>query len=122
MREFIFLLLIGVAGTAALAVAWAANGSEAVSEPAVDPERTAAIAATCSACHGTEGRIRTAIPAIAGQPEAVLAAQLLAFREDAIPGATVMPRLAKGYTEDELRAVASYFAAQSPEPVESITH
>ena len=115
MRELIIFLVVGVAGAAALAVAWASNGSEAVEEPAVSAERAAAIAATCSACHGTEGRVRTEIPSIAGRPEAVLAAQLLAFREDAMPGATVMPRLAKGYTEEELRALAGYFAAQSPE-------
>ncbi len=111
MRELIVIFVFGVAGM----VAWAANGSESVAEPSIDAEWTAAIAATCSACHGTEGRIRTEIPSIAGQPEIVLAAQLLAFREDLIPGATVMPRLAKGYTEEELRAVAGYFAALSPE-------
>jgi len=69
------------------------------------------IAQSCAACHGTAGALQTSVPAIAGTPASILEMQLLAFRDDAMPGATVMPRLTKGYTEAELRALAAYFAA-----------
>jgi cytochrome subunit of sulfide dehydrogenase len=78
-------------------------------------DRVAAIAVNCANCHGTGGRLQTAIPSIAGKPESVLHAQLLAFRANGIPGATVMPRLVKGYSEEELVALARYFAGLSPE-------
>ena len=69
------------------------------------------IAQSCAACHGTDGRLMSDIPAIAGASQEVLTAQLLAFRRDETPNATVMPRLAKGFTEQELRELAVWFAA-----------
>ena len=85
-----------------------AAASPAVSELA---GRIELIAHSCAACHGADGRLHTDIPAIAGASEAVLTAQLLAFKRDETPHATVMPRLAKGFTEEELREVAAWFAA-----------
>lgn len=72
------------------------------------------ISMSCAACHGTDGRLRTAIPALAGRPAPILHAQLVAFQNDAMPGATVMPRIARGFSEDELKAIADYFAALQP--------
>lgn len=68
------------------------------------------LAGSCANCHGTEGRLAGVIPAIAHRPAGVLEAQLLAFKRDQEPRATVMDRIAKGYTDDELRALAQYFA------------
>lgn len=79
------------------------------------PERIEVIAQSCATCHGTQGRLETDVPAIAGQPEAVLGAQLLAFKRDGMPDATVMPRLAKGFTDEELEALAAYFASLEDE-------
>lgn len=81
----------------------------------VAPERAEIIAQSCAACHGTDGRLDTDIPAIAGKPQAVLAIQLLSFRRDEMPGATVMPRLTAGFTEAELEAVAEYFSNLNPD-------
>ena len=83
---------------------------ESAVEIAPSTARVQLIAQSCAACHGTAGAQQTQIPAIAGTPASILEMQLLAFREDAMPGATVMPRLAKGYTEAELSALAAYFA------------
>ncbi len=77
--------------------------------------RAEIIAMSCAACHGTDGRKATAIPALAGKPAPVLEALLLAYKRDQMPDATVMPRLAKGYTDEELASVAEYFSALSPE-------
>lgn len=87
----------------------------AAAESEITAERAGSLAASCAACHGTSGRLDAGIPPLAGQAEAVLRAQLLAFRRDATPGATVMPRLAKGYSEEELKAIAAYFAALDPD-------
>ena len=70
-----------------------------------------AAAAVCANCHGTDGRRQGAIPAIAGRPAALLLESLRQFRADKAADATVMPRLIKGLTEEELSVVATYFAA-----------
>ncbi len=72
------------------------------------------MAQSCAACHGTDGALHTSIPPLAGKPALIMQSQLLAFREDQMPGATVMPRLARGYTEEELRALARHFAELPP--------
>ena len=68
------------------------------------------LAASCANCHGTDGRLETSIPAIANRSVRVLEAQLLAFKYDDQPQVTVMDRIAKGYSEAQLKALAEYFA------------
>ena len=68
-----------------------------------------AVAATCSNCHAASGH--RAIPALEGRPEAELQAALDAFRSGRREG-TVMPQLAKGYTEAQLAAVARWYGTQ----------
>jgi cytochrome c553 len=67
------------------------------------------LAATCANCHGTEGRARGPMPVLAGVPAEVTAGLLADFKRGARPG-TVMPQIAKGYTDEQLRLVAAYFA------------
>lgn len=74
----------------------------------------ALLAGPCASCHGTDGVSPGSIPSIAGQPYAVLIAQLNAFKAGEIPGATVMTRLARGYTDEELEALARYFSEIEP--------
>ena len=68
-------------------------------------------AASCAACHGTDGKSNSAIPAIAGQDKAVLLQKLLAYKQGTLP-ATVMHQHAKGYTDAELERLAAHFARQ----------
>ncbi len=70
------------------------------------------LALPCTGCHGSTG-ISTAgdIPNLAGQTHMALTDALLRFRSGERP-ATVMGRLAKGYSETEIAALAQYFAAQ----------
>jgi len=71
----------------------------------------AVLAGPCANCHGPDGRSPGQIVSIAGLPEAVLLAQLKAFKSDTPPpGTTVMNRLAKGYTDEQLSALAGYFS------------
>ena len=71
---------------------------------------TAVLAGSCANCHGTDGRSPGPIPPIAGMPFAVLKAQLDSFRAGETQGATVMTRIAKGFTEAELQTLARHFA------------
>ena len=72
------------------------------------------LAASCAICHGTDGRSATKdsplIP-LAGLPRDHIATQMRAFRDGKRP-ATVMHQLAKGYTDQQIDAMAGWFAAQ----------
>jgi cytochrome subunit of sulfide dehydrogenase len=73
------------------------------------------LAATCAACHGTDGH---AVPGagligLRGRDQAYLAAQLTAFRDGTRPS-TVMQQIAKGYTPAQLEQLAAYFAQARP--------
>lgn len=72
----------------------------------------ARLAASCTGCHGTNGATQgNALPSLAGQPKEQLLAALKDFKSGKRP-ATIMSQLAKGYTDEQLEALASYFAAQ----------
>ena len=51
------------------------------------------------------------MPSLAGQPKAYLIEQMRAFR-DGKRTATIMPQLAKGYTDPQIDAIADYFSRQ----------
>lgn len=71
------------------------------------------LAATCANCHGTNGRSRgQAVPPLAGMKADVMLELLADYRSGRQPG-TVMPQIVKGYTEEQLRLVATYFATQA---------
>ncbi len=72
------------------------------------------MAGSCANCHGTSGQLAGAIPSIAGRPVSILEAQLIAFHRGEQPQTTVMDRIARGFTEEELQALAAYFASQPP--------
>ncbi|HEY1092269.1 MAG TPA: c-type cytochrome [Burkholderiaceae bacterium] len=75
--------------------------------------RTRALAATCAQCHGTDGRALpgATVPGLAGMPADYLARQMRAFQSGARAG-TLMPQLAKGYDDQQIAALAAYFAAR----------
>jgi cytochrome c553 len=64
---------------------------------------------SCAACHGTGGKSPGAIPSIAGKKKAFIVTALKNFRDDR-KTATVMNRIAKGYTDAEIEALATYFS------------
>jgi cytochrome subunit of sulfide dehydrogenase len=71
------------------------------------------LAAACAICHGTQGKPAAAAPLIplAGLPRDHIATQMRAFRDGKRP-ATVMHQVAKGYTDNEIDALATWYAAQ----------
>jgi cytochrome c553 len=68
------------------------------------------LAANCANCHGTAGVSAGAMPSLAGQDANYLAEQMRQFRDGKRP-ATIMHQLAKGYTDEQILAIAAYFAA-----------
>jgi sulfide dehydrogenase cytochrome subunit len=67
------------------------------------------LAATCSGCHGAGADGSGGIPGLKGQQQAYLSDQLKAFKAGSRP-ATVMNRLAKGYTDEEIAGLALHFS------------
>jgi cytochrome subunit of sulfide dehydrogenase len=52
-----------------------------------------------------------AMVSIGGRPEALLRVQLKAFKSNSPPpGTTIMNRIAKGYTDEQLDALAKYYS------------
>jgi len=66
---------------------------------------------TCAGCHGTYGAAEsTKIPPLAGAIEAQFIATMMAYRDGSRVG-TIMNRVARAYSDDEIAAMAAYFAA-----------
>lgn len=100
---------------AAVAIALAAGSATVAvgADTSISATTGRDIAANCANCHGTDGRSRGAIPAIAGQDKAYLVQQLKDFRDGKRPS-TIMQQLAKGYTDEQIEAAAAYLASRKP--------
>jgi sulfide dehydrogenase cytochrome subunit len=106
--------LLRTTPAAVLAVALAAGTTPARAADDVATLRTAALAATCANCHGTDGKAldRSVVPALAGMPRDNFMAQMKDFRGENTRKATVMHQIAKGFSEAQIEQLAAYFAAQ----------
>jgi cytochrome c553 len=98
---------------AAVAIALAAGGATVAIGADASANAGRDIAANCANCHGTDGRSRGSVPAIAGQDKAYLVQQLKDFRDGKRPS-TIMQQLAKGYSDAQIEAAAAYLAGQKP--------
>ena len=94
--QVVFAVTLGL--LAAPALLWAADASPAM------------LGNACAPCHGTDGKSPGAIPALAGKSAAYITQRMLEFKAGSRES-TVMNRIAKGYTDDEIAAVAQHFAA-----------
>ncbi|MFN5512394.1 MAG: c-type cytochrome [Burkholderiales bacterium] len=103
-RSFAALIGLGAAALSLHAPAFA---------QAADPNLARNLAATCANCHGTDGQARGEAAPLAGMPEQRLLNTLNLYRNGTLP-ATIMHQITKGYTEDQLKLIAGYFAAQKP--------
>ena len=70
------------------------------------------LTAACAICHGTGGHAVTKdVTTLAAIPQDHLAKLLRDFRDGKRP-ATVMHQIAKGYTDQQIDAMAAWFATQ----------
>ena len=72
-----------------------------------------ALAASCAACHGSNGNAIAGNARLAGINPAYFTKQMLAFKDGSLP-ATVMHHHAKGLNPDEINKLAVYFSQQKP--------
>jgi len=71
------------------------------------------LAATCANCHGTNGAARGDMKVLAGVKAETLIALMNDFRSGNQP-ATIMHQISKGYTDEQIKLIAGFFAAQQP--------
>jgi cytochrome subunit of sulfide dehydrogenase len=68
-------------------------------------------AASCSGCHPTSTRVTSPVPRLVGLDGAAIVRAMQEFRSGQRAG-TVMDRIAKGFTDEEIQAIAAWYAAQ----------
>ena len=78
------------------------------SQSAIAGASGATIAYTCNGCHGTDGVSKGAAPKLKGMPADYHAKTLKEFKSGT-KWSTIMERIAKGYSDEEIEAVAKYY-------------
>ncbi len=98
---------------AGLAVGAAFSATAAEEKPKMMMGADAAMLAnSCTGCHGTDGNsLGPAAPSIAGLSPTYFEETMVGFASGEIPS-TIMNRIAKGYTEDEIKAMAKHYAGK----------
>ena len=76
----------------------------------MDPLQLRSLAASCSNCHGTLGVAEAGNESLAGGNKDEMLKKMIDFKTGKKP-ATIMHQLSKGYTDEQLAALASYFSA-----------
>jgi sulfide dehydrogenase cytochrome subunit len=70
------------------------------------------LANTCAGCHGTHGAsVGPATPSIGGISAVYFEEVMLGFKDGTIKN-TIMGRIAKGYSEEEIKAMGEHFSKQ----------
>lgn len=69
-----------------------------------------AMVQTCYVCHGPDGRSADAVPALMRGQKALVVRHMLDFKADRRP-ATIMNRVAKSYSDEQIAAIADYLAS-----------
>jgi cytochrome subunit of sulfide dehydrogenase len=68
-------------------------------------------AASCSGCHAAPSKAQTPVPPLNGRPAADIVSQMAAFKSGERKG-TIMDRIAKGFSDEETRAIAAWYEQQ----------
>lgn len=69
-------------------------------------------ASTCASCHGTNGvPLGDVVPGLAGKSKEFIINTMKEFKTGN-RDATIMHQIAKGYSDQQIELVATYFAAQ----------
>lgn len=97
--------LLACAALLASAISTPSKAQQAADPPLGPP----LIAQACAGCHGQAGAGSGSVPKIAGYGRDLFIAQWAAFRNKERP-ATMMDRIAKGYSEADVGQLADYFS------------
>lgn len=90
---------------------WAMSAETTAPANASQQTHIRVLAASCAACHGTQGNSVGITPSLAGLDAGYFTTQMLAFKQGE-RSSTVMHHHAKGLNVEEINALAIYFAAQ----------
>ena len=93
-----------------IATAIGLTAAAAAHAQAPDALQVRSWAAACANCHGTQGVAQPGMESLAGKNVDEMTKQLLDFKAGRKP-ATIMHQLARGYSDEQLRQIAAYFAA-----------
>ncbi len=74
-----------------------------------EPSNTSMLSNTCNGCHGTDGASVGVNPTVGGMSQTYIIDQMKKFKSGERPS-TIMGRLAKAYSDDEIAAIASYYS------------
>lgn len=89
-----------------------AAGSMLASTQAMALDRGQMLANTCAGCHGPMGISHgPATPSIAGISSTYFEESMIAYRDGVRPS-TIMTRIAKGYSDQDIKDMAAYFSKQ----------
>lgn len=91
----------------------AAAAATSLGAHAADPLQVRSMAAACASCHGTKGVALDGMETLAGVPKDELLKKMMDFKSGKKP-ATIMHQLSKGYTDEQLTQLATYFSALKP--------
>jgi sulfide dehydrogenase cytochrome subunit len=98
--------LIGALALSASSAAFAAD------KPLMSGANASMLANTCAGCHGTNGASNgPASPSIGGISAVYFEEVMAGFKAGEIKS-TIMTRIAKGYSEDEIKLMGEYFSKQ----------
>ncbi len=96
---------------AALVACGLALAGSAVAGPTAE-----AVSYTCAGCHGVDGQsMGPGIPSLAGMSKPVMVETMKGFKSGEIP-ATIMGRIAKGYSDEEIELMGDFFANKPFKP------
>ncbi|MEW8117898.1 MAG: cytochrome c4 [Candidatus Thiodiazotropha sp.] len=99
--------LIGALVISASSVAFAADKPKTMTGASANM-----LAVTCAGCHGTNGASAgPATPSIGGISAVYFEEVMLGFKDGSVKN-TIMGRIAKGYSDDEIKAMGEFFAKQ----------
>jgi sulfide dehydrogenase cytochrome subunit len=90
---------------AALLIAAASARADAAAQPPPPG------ASSCSGCHAAKKSVDTLVPRLVGRSPTDIEAAMAAFRAEQRPS-SIMERIAKGFSDDEVKAIAAWYGAQ----------
>lgn len=110
--KFRFMLKGALVAGVLLGLSTSAFAADKKKVPTMTGASADMLANTCNGCHGPEGASRgPASPTIAGISKDYFIETMQGFASGEIPS-TIMGRIAKGYSEDELEAMAEHFSKE----------
>ena len=75
---------------------------------ATDDQRILMLASPCAGCHGPDGNSPGTIPSLAGKSPQIISMMMKAYKSGGRQ-ATVMNRIAKGYSDEEIELISQAF-------------